>query len=298
MNNMLTQMFSKSTILVKKYSPELLVGFGVLSFVGTIYSVAKATLKVEAVIDESKETFNTIKEAKNNIAIEMYSEADYKKDIIVAYTQAAFKFTKLYGPSLILGGLSLSCFIGGHKIMKSRNVALMGAFKLAESTFSKYRERVVNSLGKEKDLEFRHGITKETIETEEIDVNGKVKKTKTKDLLMSDYPSQYARFFDESSPHWTKVPEYNFTFLNLQQNYMNEKLKANGHLFLNEVYDALGLQRSKAGSIVGWVLGEGDDYVDFGMYDINKHKARDFVNGYERSILLDFNVDGVIYDLI
>ena len=60
----------------------------------------------------------------------------------------------------------------------------------------------------------------------------------------------------------------------------------------------LGIPRSQAGAVVGWVLGEGDDYIDFGMFDGNNMATRDFVNGYERSILLDFNVDGVIYDLI
>ena len=91
-------------------------------------------------------------------------------------------------------------------------------------------------------------------------------------------------------------------FLRAQQQYANDKLIAQGHLFLNEVYDMLGLPRTKAGAIVGWVYDDnnavGDNFVDFGIYDVHRETARDFVNGYERSILLDFNVDGVIYDLI
>ena len=111
--------------------------------------------------------------------------------------------------------------------------------------------------------------------------------------------SPYARFFDESSTQWSHNPEYNLMFLNAQQNYANDKLHAVGHLFLNEVYEMLGLPHTKAGSVVGWVMNKGgDNCVDFGIYDLHNQIKRAFVNGFEPSILLDFNVDGVIYDLI
>ena len=91
-------------------------------------------------------------------------------------------------------------------------------------------------------------------------------------------------------------------FLKDQQRYANDILKSKGHLFLNEVYDMLSIPRTKAGQVVGWIYDEkhpvGDNFVDFGIYDIYNERARDFVNGYERTILLDFNVDGNILDMI
>ena len=87
-------------------------------------------------------------------------------------------------------------------------------------------------------------------------------------------------------------------FLNGQQNFANDLLQARGHVFLNEVYDMLGIPRSQAGAVVGWVKEFGDGYVDFGIFDGKTSQARSFVNGEERNILLDFNVAGVIYDLI
>ena len=111
--------------------------------------------------------------------------------------------------------------------------------------------------------------------------------------------SQYARFFDDSCTGWMKDAEYSLLFLKNQQDYCTDKLKTQGHLFLNEVYDSLGIPRTKAGQIIGWIYDEespiGDNCVDFGLYlDRNK----DFVNGYKTTALLDFNVDGNILDLI
>ena len=69
---------------------------------------------------------------------------------------------------------------------------------------------------------------------------------------------------------------------------------------MNEVYQALGIPETEAGQVVGWIYDpenpdhKGDNYVDFNIYDLHREKSRDFVNGYERSILLDFNVDGEI----
>ena len=134
-------------------------------------------------------------------------------------------------------------------------------------------------------------------------------KTKTVTKKVEKAPdhlySQYARFFDEANINWDKSPEQNMYFLKMVQNQMNDKLKARGHVFLNEVYDALGFDRSEAGQLVGWVwnndntaMEAGDGYIDFGIFDGNDCAKRAFVNGDERSILLDFNIDGMIYDLI
>lgn len=114
--------------------------------------------------------------------------------------------------------------------------------------------------------------------------------------------SQYARIFDDSCVGWTKDPEYNMHFLKVQQNYCNVLLKSKGHLFLNEVYDILGIPRTKAGTVVGWVYNEknpiGDNFVDFGIFDTNDERNSDFINGFKRTAILDFNVDGNILNYI
>lgn len=111
--------------------------------------------------------------------------------------------------------------------------------------------------------------------------------------------SMYARFFDEGCPAWQNNSEYNLHFLLNQQRYASDKLKVKGYLFLNDVYDMLGIPRSKAGQCVGWLYDEhnpvGDNYVDFGIYDSYNS---DFVNTRDTKILLDFNVDGMILDRI
>ena len=111
--------------------------------------------------------------------------------------------------------------------------------------------------------------------------------------------SPYARFFDSSCPEWSKDPEMNKLFLKQTENYMNDKLRAQGYLFLNEVYDQLGMARSKVGQVVGWIDNPenpaGDNHVDF---DIYSDRNQDFINGIETDALLDFNVDGCILDIL
>lgn len=109
--------------------------------------------------------------------------------------------------------------------------------------------------------------------------------------------SPYARWFNETCLGWNNIPENNLMFLRYQQNHANDMLKSRGYIFLNEVYDMLGIPRTKAGQVIGWVFDPdnpvGDNYVDFGLFDT---RNEDFVNGYINSVLLDFNVDGAILD--
>ena len=129
----------------------------------------------------------------------------------------------------------------------------------------------------------------------------KKKTVKNKVDVVESTESDYAKFFDEYNPNWEKDSEYNLMFLRAQQNYANDLLVKRGYLFLNDVYKMLGFEPTSRRPVVGWRYepeeSNCDGYVSFGIYNANRD-GRDFVNGYERSILLDFNVDGPILDTL
>lgn len=287
---------------VRRNAPEILTGVGVVGTVGTVVLASKATLKAPEVLDTLRQGISDIKEVREHQAngAELdYSDTDYKRDLTFVYARAAIDFTKLYGPAFILGAASLGCLIGSTRILRGRNIALAAAYKALDTDFGKYRDRVVQTFGEEAEAQLREMKFKETGTTTNED--GEEVKTYEVD---SDSVSEYARFFDEGSERWSNAPSQNLMFLRHNEQYFNDILKLRGHVFLNEVYDALGVPRTPAGAVCGWVwdTDSGDGYVDFGVYDRGtgevSARRRDFVNGYEKSILLDFNVDGVIYDLI
>lgn len=303
--NKVSRSIHKVGFQFKKHSPEILVVAGVIGTVASAVMACKATTKVSGIIDGAKETIDQIHNCLENPNMaDKYTEEDSKKDLAIVYAQTGLQFVKLYGPSVALGIVSLGCILTSNNILRKRNVALAAAYATVDKGFKEYRNRVVERFGKELDKELRFGIKAK--EVEEVVVNEKgeeevVKKT----VNVADDPneySDYARIFDCGCSGWTKDPELNLYYLKQQQNYANDRLKAEKYLFLNDVYKMLGFPATKAGQVVGWVYDEenpvGDNFVDFGIYNINSGKARDFVNGYERSIVLDFNVDGNIWELM
>lgn len=320
----------KTGLKFKKHSPEIMVVAGVVGTVTSAVLACKATTKAGNVIDEMREDMHNLHlvsvaagieekadrfpEAteEENASIELltkkddvknYTTEDLKKDTALIYVQTGIKFAKLYGPAIVLGALSITSILAGHNITRKRNMALAAAYATIDTTFKEYRGRVVERFGKELDKELRYNIKAKEIEEVVTDENGE-EKTVKKVVNVADpnKHSDYARFFDDGCSGWSKDAEYNLMFLKHQQNYANDLLQSQGYLFLNNVYDMLGIPRTKAGQCVGWIYDEkhpvGDNFVDFGIYDIYNEKARDFVNGYERTILLDFNVDGNILDMI
>lgn len=309
MNNIVnsaTKTFHRVGFQIKKHSPEILLVTGITGVVTSAVMACKATTKVDAIVEESKKSINMIHEGMEagNICDVEYTEEDGKKDLAIVYIQTGVKFAKLYGPSVLLGLTSIGCILASNNIIHKRNVALSAAYTAIDRSFKGYRSRVIERFGESMDRELRYNIkTQEVKETVVDEETGKKKTVKsTVSVVDPNTYSDYARFFDEYCAGWTKDAEYNLMFLRQQQNYANELLKSRGHLFLNEVYDMLGIDRTKAGNIVGWVYDEehpvGDNFVDFGIYVLDNEKARDFVNGRERSILLDFNVDGDILSLM
>ena len=293
--NAITSKVGRQLLVAQKHSPTLLFVGGVAGVVATTVTACRSTLRLEEVlleIEVDKTKAKDLREAD----IPNYTDQDFKKDMAFLYVRSVVKVTKLYGPSILLGAASIAALTGSHKILTSRNTALTAAYAAVERSYRDYRDRVVAEYGEDKDREFRHGSTTREVMVEET--NGpKKKKIKT---VGDGKVSDYARFFEEFNTNWSPQPEYNLVFLRAQQTWMNQKLQATGHVFLNEVYDALGIERSKAGQVVGWLKdGEGDGYIDFGIWDgQDMLKFHDFVTGREGGILLDFNVDGIVYDKI
>lgn len=304
LNNM-SRTFSKVNFQLKKHSPEIMVIAGVVGVVTSAVMACKATTKVNDILEETKEKTSQVHEvlADESISKEKYSEEDGKKDLAIIYTQAGVKFIKLYGPSIALGALSIASILTSHHIMRKRNVALAAAYTAIDTSFKGYRNRVIERFGEELDKELRYNIKAKEIEETVVDENGEEQTVKkTVNVVDPTVFSDYAKCYDDGCAGWTKDAEMNLYFLKRQQDWANERLKSRGYLFLNEVYDMLGIPRTKAGQCVGWVYDEknphGDNFVDFGIYNLYNEKSRDFVNGYERVIWLDFNVDGNILDLI
>ena len=295
----------KAMFNVKKHSPEILIVAGIAGVVTSAVMACKATMKVNEVLAETKENINKVHDvmADQGISEKEYSKEDSARDLAIIYGKAGVKLAKLYGPAIALGGLSLTAIVCSNNILRKRNVALAAAYTAIDTSYKQYRSRVIEKFGENVDREMKYGIKAVQIEEKTVDENGKKKTVKKTVEVVNPYDySDYARFFDVGTPNWEKDSEYNLMFLKRQQAYANDKLKANGYLFLNEVYDMLGIPKSKAGQVVGWIYdpenGSGDNYVDFGIYNVNREAARDFVNGYERTILLDFNVDGNIWEMM
>lgn len=303
MKEKLMKTYKKVELKAIKHSPEILAGVGVVGVVGSLVMACKATTKLSDILDESKEQLDKIKEVAADPAYEeKYSQDDAKKDTTITYVQTAMKVTKLYAPSVILCASSLGCLLTSNNILKKRNAALSAAYMTVDKSFKEYRKRVADRFGEEVEKEIRYNIKAEEITKVDEDGNEVTETVKVMDG--TDDPnsySDYARFFDESCAAWQNDAEYNLTFLKAQQQYANDLLKAKGRLFLNEVYRMLGIDETKAGQVVGWVYNPdnptGDNFVDFGIYNMQRERVRAFVNGYEPNILLDFNVDGVIWDL-
>lgn len=301
----LTKQAHKVGFEIRKHSPEILAVGGTIGVVASFVMACKATTKLDGILENAKNDIETIHNCMEHPETlpEEYTPEDGKKDLTIVYAKTGVKVAKLYGPSVVLGVLSLTSLLTSNKILRERNVALAAAYTAVDKGFREYRGRVVERFGEKLDKELRYNIKAKEIEEKVIDENGAettVKKVvEVAEVNRNEMYSDYARFFDNGCIGWDKDAEYNQMYLKNLQRQLTRRLELQGYLFLNDVYDALGIARTKAGQIVGWIYDEspehkGDNYVDFGLYNIYDEKARDFVNGIERVVLLDFNVDGPI----
>lgn len=286
-----TGKLSRPLLRLRKVSPQIMFGAGVVGIVGAGVLACRSTLKIDETLEKAANRELTIKSLTSHRA-EGYDEDSYDKHMAKAKAKFILDMAKLYAPAVGLAVVSIGLLTGSHVVLTRRNAASAAAYAALNEAYARYRGRVIDKYGAEEDDRLHHGVTyvDETITTE----SGKTKivqKEKSAGL------SPYAQLFTEGNVNWEPNPNNNWFFLTAQQRYWNDRLQSRGYVFLNEVLEALGFERTKAGQVVGWVVGENerDGFIDFGLGE-DTERVRDFMDGGEGSCWIDFNVDGLVLD--
>lgn len=287
---------NKVGLKLKKHSPEILVGVGIVGVVVSGVLACKATLKVEGIIAEHNENMDKIRKCPES---EKYTETDRKHDTAIQYGHTVMKLSKLYAPAVGLAVISLGSIIGSNYILRKRNAAITAAYASIYTAFNEYRERVVERFGKDVDHQLRYNIKQTEIEETVTDEKtGKEKQVKKKVNAALGDESGYARYLRSGNGlYYGGNNDYIRMALNAKQAMFNTWLQAKGYLTLNEAYRELGFEESKAGMVCGWIYDpdrpNGDNYIQL---DVTEVYLPTESGDYEKAFAIDFNVDGNIFE--
>ena len=295
----LRKSFKKAQLTVRKHSPEILMVAGVIGTVAGAVMACKETLELEDVLDECKQEKMELEE--QYAMCEQYSEDALKKDQVKLTIKQAVKIVKLYAPSVIMEVTSIGVIFASNDIMRKRNASMAAAYATLNSMYKRYRQNVIESYGEEVDKDMRFGVKHEKVT--EIDEDGNKVKIDARIVDLDNTAlaiSDYSRFFQSGCKGFdNNNGRYNFLYLKGLQTMFNNKLIADGYVMLNDVYRELGFDTIPEGWSIGWVYDEenpiGDNYIDFGLYEA-RNKNQRAVNDWEPVILMDFNVDGNLYE--
>lgn len=280
-----TRLVGRAGLVLSKHAPTILTAAGTAGFIGTTVLASKATLKVEETVAEETALLVKVHEAQEAGKL---SDKDATHDKVVLYSRMTTKLAKLYAPAIILGAASIASLVTGHGIMLKRNASLAAAYAAVDQAFKTYKKKVESKFGKDAVLEALSSVATEDLTKDEMTVESAV---------AVNGISPYGVIFDDTNVNWSADEDLAMLHLKCQQQYANDILNTRGHIFLNEVYKMLGFPHTPAGAVTGWVKGNGDDFVDFNIFD-GMFEGEDQNGRTVTKWALDFNVDGVMYDKI
>lgn len=289
----------KATHKTTKHAPEIAIVVGVTGVIVSSVIACKRTMELSEVLEKGKEEVKDIREKYENT--EGY-EKEERKEITIAYAKTGLSVARLYALPVALGAVSISCIVASHGMMKKRNAGLAAYAASLDNDFKKYRERVIEKYGEEAERELRYGMKTETVKEKTVDEDGnEVEVEKEVKTIHPEDLGDFTRFYQEGCIGWTKDPEHNKLYLRKLESIANDKLQTEGHVWLNDILEMLGYPKTKLGHVVGWLYDPENpnlhNCIDFGIHKDDLATMR-FVNGYENVILLDFNVDGNVYDMM
>lgn len=292
---------------VSKHSPAICLVTSLVSGAATVVLACYETTKAGDILDKHKEEMDKIDKAIEVSSDEEYTEKDIKKDRIIVARNTTIGMARLYLPAILTGALSVVSALAGFRILRTRYVGATAALAAEQALFGKYRGRVIEDQGVEKDQQYLYGTKIEKGAIEETVVDPKTGKEKTvkkdKEVIDIDVDMQTCQIavFGEKNPdgttnyNWDENPDISLTYLRMKQQWFNDRLPHRKFISLNEVRKELGLNQTKAGQFVGWTYRPGR-YVNFGLGDYSDPQVRRYVNGHQNYFVLHFNIDGEYED--
>lgn len=213
-------------LTLSKHSPEILMGLGIAGMVTTTVLAVKATPKALQLMEDKKQ------------------ELDVDSLTPVETVKTTWK---CYVPAAVSGAMSIACLIGSNSVNAKRNAALATAYKLSETAFSEYRDKVVETIGEKKERVVRDKVSEEQIKNNPISKTEVVVTGKGQTLC---YDPLSHRYFYSSIDKLNRAAN--------KLNYaINTSPFANDGVTLNDFYDEIGLHGTMTGESLGWNLHTG-----------------------------------------
>lgn len=211
-----------------KHGPEILTGIGIAGMITTTVLAVKATPKALQLIQEEK------------------YDLDVDKLTVAETVKAAWK---PYIPAIVTGTVSTACLIGASSVNLRRNAALATAYKLSETAFNEYKEKVVETIGEKKEEIVKDKVAKAKMEKDPVS-KSEIIVTGTGDHLC--YDSISGRYFKSNT---NKIKS--------AVNELNERMFNEMYISLSELYDELNLDHTAVSDDLGWNIENGIIKIDF-----------------------------------
>lgn len=291
--------FNVAKIKLKTNSPWILVGVGVVSTIAGVIVACKETRKVDDILEDHKARLDEIHErnevplvnpVNEDTEVSVVDTKQIRKETTRAYIKTGADFAKLYAPAIGLVALGIGSFLTSNKILNKRYFGALALYNSEAAAFRNYRKRVIEAEGVDKDVEYRLGkAQKKTIERLTVNENGDEVKEKTQVSIIDPDGtvvglSECAVMFGRGCDQWDPNEYYNRTFLKGQEDILNIMLHDEGVVTLNDALGAIGVQKTDAGLILGW-LNDGETEV---VFDIHERWVPDENGNYEPLYLIDF----------
>ena len=223
----LTKVLKGTKMMLTKHSPEILTGLGIAGMVTTTILAVKATPKALILIEDAK----------------------HEKGKDLTFIEKTKTCWKCYLPAAVTGTVSIACLVGASSVNVRRNAALATAYKLSETAFTEYKEKVVETIGEKKEQTIKEEIAKDKIEKHPVNQQNIIITGKGDTLC---YDELFGRYFKSDIDKLKKI-----------ENDLNRRLLNENYISLNEFYYEVGLEGVKAGDDLGWYIDKGYIELDF-----------------------------------
>lgn len=296
----ITTAFYTGVARISKHAPTILSVTASAGVIATGYLAWKAGTRFEDVEGRDWDRRKECLRNADTIPDEDVPKIERKNRILFILDTV-----RTVAPAAIVGAATITMIYFSNSISKKRLAAMGAAYATLQTAFDGYKRTMVEALGKESvDKILKPKLPNVGKSAEEIlSSDNKSDAANVSDAVVNSLKalSPYARIIaEESSTCWDPNEDYTSQNLAAVQLWANRRLERKGHLFLNEVFDQLGLSRTREGAVVGWLKNdEGDGYVSFGDFDASIYRVpSDDYTRVDSNFIVDFNVDGVIWDKI